>query len=288
MACADRQIPRQSDLSAFLALTFGCTWLLWALASPLIQQRLGVRLSGDLLVALGTAVPSLAALGLSAWRGVARELLEGLLRWRVHAGWYAFALLGPPILMLVAMAIHVALGGAWPDYPAASRWPLFAINFVAVLLVGGPLGEELGWRGYALPRLSARVGLPCAGALLGIVWAAWHIPLFLLPFSAQAGVPFLWFALQAVSLSIILAVAWQLTGRSLLLPVLLHASVNAFAVPLRVLPEDVASTRPYILTVALTWGCALILLWSLGCKQRRQLRAPLRERPAKQLRKRPL
>jgi hypothetical protein len=100
-------------------------------------------------------------------------------------------------------------------------------------------------------------------------------------------VPFLWFALQAVALSIILAVAWQLTGRSLLLPVLLHASVNAFAVPLRVLPEDVASTRPYILTVALTWGCALILLWSLGCKQRRQLSAPLRERPAKQLRETP-
>jgi hypothetical protein len=109
----------------------------------------------------------LAALGLSAWRGVARELLEGLLRWRVHAGWYAFALLGPPILMLVAMAIHVALGGAWPDYPAASRWPLFAIYFVAVLLVGGPLGEELGWRGYALPRLSARVWASMRGCPAG-------------------------------------------------------------------------------------------------------------------------
>ncbi len=253
---------RQSGLATFFSLTFAFTWLLWGLAHPGIQKQLGLSLSAGLFVGLGTAVPSLVALGLSARRADAGKLLFGLFRWRVHPSWYALALIGPPALMITSTAIHVALGGAWPDYPATDRWPLFTINFVAVLIVGGPLGEELGWRGYALPRMKAQTAPASAGAALGVIWAAWHIPLFLLPFSPQAGVPFIWFGLQAVALSIVLALVWQRTGRSLLLPLLLHTSVNSFAGPLRMIPGETGSLRPYILSVVLTWALALLLTWS--------------------------
>jgi hypothetical protein len=100
--------------------------------------------------------------------------------------------------------------------------------------------------------------------LLGVVWAIWHIPLFLLPSSPQADLPFAWFFLQAIALSLILALILQRTGRTLLLPVLLHASVNSFAGPMRILPLDGASLRPYILTVGLTWVLALWLICAEG------------------------
>jgi membrane protease YdiL (CAAX protease family) len=208
---------------------------------------------------MGTAMPSLVALGLAAMRGEARNLLAGLMRWRVRARWYAFALAGPPLIMVASTMLHVALGGAWPDYPEAGRWPLVAINFVAVLFLGGPLGEELGWRGYTLPRLYPTLGVTGAGILIGVIWAAWHLPLFLLPSSPQAHLPVLWFFLQAVALSMILSLLWQRTGRSLLLPVLLHASMNSFAGPLRILPQQADGLRPYVLTVCLTWALALLL-----------------------------
>jgi membrane protease YdiL (CAAX protease family) len=251
---------RPSGLGAYFALTFACAWILWGLAHPGIQQQLGVRLDRALLVLAGTAVPSIVALGLSMRHRLGGELLAGLVRWRVNVGWYLLAVCGPPVLMVAATAIHVALGGASPDYPEAERWPLFAINFLAVLIVGGPLGEELGWRGYALPRASARFGLSWAGALLGLAWAAWHMPLFLMTGTPQAELPFIWFALQAVALSLVLAVVWHGTAGSLLLPVLLHTSVNAFAGPLRILPGEAGSARPYMITVVLTCASALILL----------------------------
>ena len=142
---------RQSGLATFFSLTFAFTWLLWGLAHPGIQKQLGLSLSAGLFLGLGTAVPSLVALGLSARRADAGKLLSGLFRWRVHPSWYAVALIGPPTVMITSTAIHVALGGAWPDYPATERWPLFTINFVAVLIIGGPLGEELGWRAMRFP-----------------------------------------------------------------------------------------------------------------------------------------
>jgi membrane protease YdiL (CAAX protease family) len=260
---------RLTGLRTYFALTFGCAWIFWILAHPVVQEHLGVCLSAALLVVLGTAVPSLVALGLSLRCGAGRELLVGLVKWRVHVRWYVLALAGPPILMLTATAIHVWLGGEWPNYPEAGRWPLFVLNFFAVLVLGGPLGEELGWRGFALPRMQPRFGFVGASALLGIVWAVWHIPLFLTAVSPQAQLPFIWFGLQAVALSLVFSVVWQRTGRSLLLPVLLHASVNAFAGPLRILPAEAGSVRPYVLTVVLTWCLALALTRTREVKPRR-------------------
>jgi hypothetical protein len=95
--------------------------------------------------------------------------------------------------------------------------------------------------------------------VLGIVWAVWHLPLFLLPGSPQSELSFVWFALQAVGLSLVLALIYEGTGYSLLLPVLLHASVNTFAGPLRVLPSVAGSERPFLLTVLLAWMAAGLL-----------------------------
>ena len=250
---------RTSQLPTFFALTFALAWLAWGLAHPDVQQPLGLSVPPQLLIGLGTAVPSTVALAMAVRQGTVGPLLARLGHWRVHPGWYVAAILGPAALMLTAMAVHVLLGGTAPPYPPLSRWPWVAFNFVAVLLVGGPLGEELGWRGLALPVLRDRLGLLAAALVLGIVWAVWHLPLFLLPGSPQSELPFVWFTLQAVGLSLVLALIYEGTGYSLLLPVLLHASVNTFAGPLRVLPSVAGSERPFLLTVLLAWIAAGLL-----------------------------
>jgi membrane protease YdiL (CAAX protease family) len=252
-------VSRTSDLWAFFGLTFACAWLAWGLAYPGVQRALGLAVPSEWLFALGTAAPSAVALILAVRSGKASELIGELARWGVHPGWYTLALLAPPVVMLVAMGLHVLLGGTAPAYPDASRWPLIGVNFIVVLLIGGPLGEELGWRGFVLPHLQSSIGLIWAGLLIGTVWALWHVPLFVLPGSPQSELPFGWFALQAVALSLVLSIVYWDSGRSLLLPVLLHASMNTFAGPLRILPSQTGSTRPFVLTAVVVSATALLM-----------------------------
>ena len=153
-------------------------------------------------------------------------------------------------MMAVAVALHVALGGRPPDLPDAGRWLFIPGLLVLVLLIGGPLGEEPGWRGYAVPILQRRFG-PVTGALvLGLVWAVWHLPLRLIPGTPQAQLPLLLVVVQTVAVSLILAWILRSTGGSLLLVVLTHASINTWAGPLRVLPVDAGSVRPYAIATA--------------------------------------
>ena len=257
-----RTVP---SVAGFFALTFALTWLLW-LPMLLADQHLIGSVPGGLLLALGTAVPSLVALGLAARTGGATTLMRGLTRWRLPARWYAAALLIPGVLMLTAVGLDVLLGATPPAFPAPGRWPLVAVNLLAVLLIGGPLGEELGWRGYALPRLEGRFGFVAAAVLLGLIWAAWHLPLFLLPGTPQSQLPLGWFVLQTVAFSVVLAWVYGRTG-SLLLVVLMHGAVNTLAGPLRVLPGADGSLRPYVLTTLLTVAAALLVGWQSAARR---------------------
>ncbi len=259
-------MPADSGLAVYFALAFVLAWVFWVPAALSEQGAVGGSPPTALLVVLGTFAPSVAAVLVAARKGGAgaRALLGQLLRWRVGPGWYAVALFGPAALMLVAIGLHVALGGAVPDFPEPSRWPLVAVNLVLVLLVGGPLGEELGWRGFALPRLQARHGALRASVVLGVVWALWHLPLFAVPGAPQGQVPFLLFVAQAVALSVFFAWAYNGSAGSLPIVLLLHASVNTWAGALRILPEATGSLLPWILATALACLGAVALVLAYG------------------------
>jgi membrane protease YdiL (CAAX protease family) len=212
-----------------------------------------------LLVVAGTFAPSVSAVLVTATKsggaGV-RALLGRFLKWRVGLGWYAVALFGPPALMLAAVGPYAALGGTVPDFPGPSQWPLIVVYFALMLLVGGPLGEELGWRGFALPRLQASRSALWASAVLGVVWAFWHLPLFFVPGLPQAQVPFVLFVVQIVALSVIFTWAYNGSGGSLPVVLLLHASVNTWVDVVPVLPEATGSLVPWALTTAL--ACVVV------------------------------
>lgn len=127
-------------------------------------------------IELTAYAPSLAAIlvaGLLPGAGGLRPLLGQLLRWRVHPLWYGLALLGPIAVFLLAEVIHLALGGAAPRHWLALPSG-FALAFLVGSLIAGSLGEEIGWRGFAQPRLQGRYGALAASLMIGVVWTLWH------------------------------------------------------------------------------------------------------------------
>lgn len=254
-------------LGTFLLLTFGSAWLIWLPLLVAEYTSLTLPVPSIVLITLGSFVPTMTALFLT-WRyaGVVelRRLLRRAFVWRVSPIWYVIVIFGPALVMLVAMDGHVLLGGTAPDYvPFGVRWLIVPVNFVLVLLIGGPLGEEFGWRGLALPALETRLSPLWASLLLGIIWSMWHLPLFFISDSAQHSLPFGLYALLTLPLSILITWVFHGSGDSLLLVMLFHASVNTWSGPLLISPESAGSTRPFALVVILTWAVALLVVVGL-------------------------
>ncbi len=210
-------------MSVYLALTFALGLPLLSLAC--LRPSLAAPESPASLILWIplTWTPNLAALLTAALlgRGHVREILAAFVRFRIGAWKYAAALLPLGVAAAIIAAAHITQNTT-PPPPA---WPMLV--FTAVLhLILGPLGEEGGWRGFLLPRCNAHFG-PAAGALIvGIIWALWHLPLWWLPASPQAAIPFGWFALNVVSFSIVMAWLYRRSHRSLVPMVLFHWAIN--------------------------------------------------------------
>lgn len=218
----------------FFLLTFAITW---GLQVPGVLAQRGL-LPGDPrfylpFAGLGLLGPAVAAVVLAqreGGRAGVKALLAPLLRWRVHPGWYAVALL--PAFLLAGLLYLLNLAGRQGPiaYVPTVGGVVFGL-FVSVV-------EEIGWRGYALPRLQRRWGGFAASGLLGLVWYVWHLPMF-----AGAGVPLnlaLVMLLYFTGASLLLT--WMVNGTrgSLLIAVVGHLAAHLNnshrALPLEVLP----------------------------------------------------
>jgi len=254
-------------LSTYILLTFGSAWLIW---SPLLVAEylhLTLPVPSIVLISLGTFAPSITALFLTwgyAGGTELRRLLGRALIWHVSPIWYVIAIAGPALVMLLAMGINVLLGGTAPNYvPFGARWLIVVVNFVLVFLIGGPFGEEFGWRGFALPSLETRFSSLWASVILGAIWTVWHLPLFFISGSAQYSLPFWMFALLTIPLTILITWVYHGSGDSLLLVMLFHAAFNTWSGPLMISPETAGSTRPFTLVVIFTWVVALLIVMIL-------------------------
>ena len=249
-----------APLVKFFVLTYA---LMWACFITVAVTGIPVYAPlGGVLVLLGTFAPSLVALWLTSRTegdtGV-RALLGGVVKWRVPVRWYLFALAYIPAIKLTAALIHRVATGAWPRF-GDDPWYLI----LAGITVSTPFqaGEEIGWRGYALPRLAARFGLGRASILLGLIWACWHLPQFFIPEADTYGQSFFVYLLQVTALSVALAWLYARTNGSLLLVMLLHAAVNNVkdivpsALPGASNPFALSASLLAWLTVTLLWICA--------------------------------
>lgn len=228
------RVAARHPLTCYFVLALGLTGGWMALAVGWLRLPMGAALPVGPFVG-----PAAAAVGLTALidgRPGLRELLGRLLRWRVGVSWYALVLLGWPALFLLATL-------AAPGGPAAFRLPgpgawLATLGIVLVVLVlGGPLGEEPGWRGFALPRLQRRPGPLPGTLLLGALHALWHLPVYLLVPGYNGAPPdltgtllaFGQFAVEVTAGAVLVTWVFNRTGGSLVPVILLHASGNTAA-----------------------------------------------------------
>jgi membrane protease YdiL (CAAX protease family) len=198
----------------FFTIAFLFTWALLPAARSSIAISL-VALCG----------PAVAACLTAWWSGsvALRELWHRATHWRVPALWYCVAVFAPLIVSMVAAGFEYVTGAAGP----IGLQPISALQAVVFVLVAG---EEIGWRGYALPRLLSRTSPLRASVFLGAMWALWHLPLFYMPQMPQYGHPFGAFVVYTIALSIVMTFLAQRTGCSVIIATLFHGAVNTFGV----------------------------------------------------------
>jgi membrane protease YdiL (CAAX protease family) len=209
-------------LVPFLALTFGLTWGLAALLILFTDQIIAIfgeiSLSNPLTI-LAIYSPGIAGVLLvlrqSGLKGLG-DFFRRLALWRMPLSWWLFLLVGIPAIVFIGAFLKGTLDTAFPFSP----WYL-ALPALAHALVLGPI-EEFGWRGLALPLLQRKYAPFWAGLILGIFWALWHIPSFLIsgmPQNAWAVGPYF---LGIIAISVILTPMFNASKGSLLIAVLYH------------------------------------------------------------------
>jgi uncharacterized protein len=273
-------------LFKFFLLTFILSWVLWTAAAAVVgwdfSQSSGLALVSGFLYLLGVFAPALVALALTAHaqgRAGTLTLLRRTVQFPGSARWYLFAVGYFAIIKLAVAIIYRLAMGTWPAF---DQTPWFITIVATAISTPVQAGEEIGWRGYALPRLSSYVGLPVASLILGVVWATWHLPFFLIAGVDKSGQSFPVYLLGTTALSVVMAWLYWRTNGSLMLTMLMHAAINNT----NIVPTRVAvSTNPWQLRTSLTawitttllWGCAAYFLIQMRRSKLEQVDQPRRD-----------
>ncbi len=216
---------RRHPIGAYFVAAYAISWggALLVAAPKLAGGAALTRTDGLLmfpLMLLGPSLAGIALTGVVAGRSGLRDLFARMRRWRVGAWWYAVALLTPPALVVAVLLALSALVS--PVFAPNRFWVGLSFGILAGLL------EEIGWTGYALPKMRARYGTLGAGVLLGLLWGLWHAPVIdylgaASPHGAYWLAYFLAFIAAMTAMRVL--IAWVATKtESVLLAQLMHAS----------------------------------------------------------------
>jgi membrane protease YdiL (CAAX protease family) len=245
-------------LIAFFVLAYV---LAWSLERPLVFLRDRVTdTQGFVLVLLASNVPSVVAISLTAlvWgRGAPRKFLDRLLIWRVNPLWYLVVVLGPVALAGTVVGLNALLGGS----ALSLGMPLLGVAFFLAFSIfpSSALGEEIGWRGYALPHMQSGRSALSASLVIGVIWALWHLPLWLTGEPARTPPLYAALVVSTVALSVILTWVYNGTGGSLLMVVVLHGTYNLL-ITLSIDELGRRATVPVLLYFGLVVAAAIVVV----------------------------
>jgi membrane protease YdiL (CAAX protease family) len=213
-------------LAPYFVLTFAITWGIAALIfldPKVIEAVFGKMSASNPVFVIAVAGPTMAATILTfargGWAGL-DALYKRLTQWRFGFQWYVALLVGLPLICFVASRVT----GSQPS--AALSAPALFLGLLWNQLLLGPLGEELGWRGFALPRLLRRYNPLAASLILGAFWGVWHLPAFFVSGLPQAGLSIPIFLFGALCMSILATWIYHHTSGSVLSVVLFHFMAN--------------------------------------------------------------
>ena len=257
-------------IGVFLVIAFSFSWWPWPIA--LFQT------GSTAMVSFGPIIAAVLVTAVAGGRGQLVTLLAAVGRWRVPWSRYMIVLAGPFLIVAAAAAAAVVLGvessASVTDGFGWSAWSTVPLLLITTALLGGPLFEEVGWRGYLLPQLQQRRTALAATATVALVWAGWHLPLLISdPTGQRPPLPFLvWILAQAVLLSWII----NISSGSVLMAILFHTTANVSGRMLLepYLGQDGFVTVWWLLAAAYGLTAALVLCRTRG---RLGLAAPRQE-----------
>lgn len=226
---------KKHPLLAYFILAYAISW---GVELPLIAVQQGwtdlpIPFAIHYLVAYGPMVASILVTWLSAGSDGLKELCGRVTKWRVGLRWILFAVLSPVAAFALAVPIVRLVSGTWPDLRLLGQ-----VNYMPYLGLGAPLlwlatlglGEEIGWRGFALPRLQKTRTASSATLVLGLLWALWHVPAFFyLDTLEELGLIVLpGFMFGVLCGAVVYTWLYNSTGGSVLVVALWHASFDFF------------------------------------------------------------
>ena len=269
-----QQVMRQHPLFSFFFMAYAFSWIILI---PFVLSEWGLlpKFFTFAFVLNPFVGPTLAAVimtGITEGKAGVLRLLRRCLQWRAGWQWYLFILLGIPALFLLGIIVLPGALASFQGLPPAFL-VVYLVNFVIIFFLGGPLGEEIGWRGFALPRMQPRYGPLWGTLLLGVVWVFWHLPHFLT--SAQRGglgtnlatlltINFPIFSLMVVALAIIFTWVFNHTRGSLFIAILLHASINTFSIVVPLFSAPIVTSTDLAILIGGVVPALLIVILTRG------------------------
>lgn len=253
ISTSPRRLHEPLRLTTFFLLVFIVSWL-GVLPVVLASWFGAAAIPGPLkllqvLMILGPGIVALWAAWWEGGRAGLRQLLRGLLRWRVAGRWYVAVLLGPALVFGLSLWSSHALGLTPRSlYPFGTTLEVFLSTMISYLLLNT---EELAWRGYVLPRLQASWGPLGASLVLWGVGMLFHLPLFLLRGGHPAGYPFWLWAVLLLALTLIFTWIFNGTQGSILVVHLFHQAVNAWIEAIPLYPIATQSLAPIGIAIGL-------------------------------------
>jgi membrane protease YdiL (CAAX protease family) len=260
---------KQSTI-AFFVLAYLITWAFWIPFVIFGPSSSAIVLNPDLrgspfmlLQVLGNFGPTLAAavlLAFSGKRGELRGAFNRLLPHRTGLLWYIVVLLLPLGTLLPGLFISTLLGGNIAQFNISS----LLLMFIPAIFISG-LGEEMGWRGFALSRLQIKKTPFLASLIVGVFWGLWHLPIIYW-FSSQTGlffiVEFILYIVQITAFSVIFAWVYNAMKNRLWMIVLMHAAFTASGNTIAVFTQPLTGGTwiPYIVNVLSAVGVAALVV----------------------------
>ena len=219
-----RTLINNHPLAAFLIVAYGFSWGIWGLLTALTGH---IHWIGS----FGPSIAAVVVVAIGEGKDGLRNLLRPIRQWRFGLGWYIFILIGCPLIFALGLWAYILSGGVFSLSSDAIINQLIQvpIYYLIILIIGGPLGEEIGWRGFALPRLLEHKSSLMASFYIFLMWFVWHLPLFWLPGAGQQGSPIGVYVLMIAAWSILFTWVYIGTSGSLWSALLLHTSINTFS-----------------------------------------------------------
>lgn len=268
-----KKIVSSYPVISFMVFTIVYSWTLWLLMILSARGSLPFSFPTNFLGSFGPAIGALIVTGITGGKSGIKAMLGSMIRIRASVKSYLLAVFLIFVMYALTVLLYMMVSREklhFESLPAISQMILY---FFIIAVLGGPLGEEPGWRGFLQPALMKRYGPLSVSIIIALFWFFWHIPLFWLEGAEQEGGSMIFFALMVLSMSFLFTILYIESKGSLFLAILFHTIINyvsAYLLP-SVLPAAAESREfGHLSAYVLAAISGVIILISLRKLRRRE------------------